>query len=255
MKKILGLVLFLCITFMFISCATIGSFEMLDNNILVSYNCKNIPKCCEQYKFFTNTTFSSYFYDPNFLIGETVKNNLTKPVCLDKLPNHLKPKDPILEYLPKKDVINYYIVDKSAIFLYSFRLEIDKDKLNNASDATISYSKAMNNVSYWKEKADIAAQPMIEKSRSVPYTAYRSVSKPVTRFRYNYFTGRNEAYTDYEYYQEPYTAYRIEKYMAPNPDYNPKLADEYTKNYIYWQEVSFKYKKAAQIDWYNLYFN
>lgn len=256
MKKIIIFILSLIMTVgVFISCATIGSFEMLDDNILVSYNCKNIPKCCEQYKFFTNISFSSYFYDPNFLIGETVKNNLTKPVRLDKLPNHLKSKDPILEYLPKKAVINYYTVDKSAIFLYSFKLEVDKDKLDNTSDATFNYSEAMNNVSYWKERADIAAQPMIEKSRRVPYTAYRSVSKPVTRFRYNYFTERNEAYTDYEYYQEPYTAYRTEKYMAPNPDYNPTLADEYTKKYIYWQQVSFKYKEAAQIDWYNLYFN
>lgn len=97
--------LFLCsllFVLVFTSCATVGSFEMLDNNTLVSYNCKDIPKCCEQYKFFTNVSFSSYFYDPNFLIGRSVKDNLVKPVRLEKLPNYLKAKGPILEYLPKK---------------------------------------------------------------------------------------------------------------------------------------------------------
>lgn len=240
---------------LFTSCATVGSFEMSSNNTLVSYNCKDIPKCCEQYKFFTNASFSSCFYDPNFLIGRSVKNNLTKPVRLVKLPNYLKAKGPILEYLPKEAVINYYIIDKAVIFLYSFTLEIDKSKLDSVAAATVSYSKAMNNAIYWKERADIAAQPMIEKSRSVPYTAYRSASKPVTRFRYNYFTEQNEAYTDYEYYQEPYTAYRAEKYMAPNPDYNPTLAAQYTENYTYWQEAIFSSKETTQIDWYKLYFN
>ena len=106
-----------------------------------------------------------------------------------------------------------------------------------------------------EKRADIAAQPMIERSRRVPYTAYRSASRPVTRFRYNYSTSQNEAYTDYEYYQEPYTAYRTERYMAPNPDYNPILAVQYTENYTYWQEVAAKAKEATHIDWYNLYFN
>lgn len=250
--------LFLCsllFVLVFTSCATVGSFEILDNNILVSYNCKNIPKCCEQYNFFTNVSFSSYFYSPNFLIGRSVKDNLVKSVRLEKLPNYLKAKGPILEYLPKEAIINYYIIDKAAIFLYSFTLDIDKDKLDSVSAATIDYSKAMNNAIYWKDRADIAAQPMIEKSRNVPYTAYRSVSKPVTRFRYNYFTEQNEAYTDYEYYQEPYIAYRTEKYMAPNPDYNPTLAAQYTENYTYWQEKIFRAKEATQIDWYKLYFN
>ena len=255
MKKILmGIVLFLCTTFMFTSCLSFcllellsndyeTSFEILDDNILVSYNCYNIPECCKQYKFFTNVSFSSYFCDSNFLIGYDVdvfvKNSLTKPVRLDKLPNHLKSKGPILEYLPKKGIINYYIIiSKSEISLYSFILEIDKDKLNNVSDATISYSKVMDNVHYWKGMTDKAVQPMIEKSREVPYTKYESV------------------YKNGGYYQVPYTAYRIEEYMVPNPDYNPTLADEYTKKYIQWQEESFKYKEAAQqIDWYNLYLN
>lgn len=239
----------------FTSCATVGSFEMLDNNNIVSYKCKDIPKCCEQYKFFTNASFSSYFYDPNFLIGRTVKDNLTKPICLEKLPSYLKAKGPILEYLPKEAIVNYYTIDKDAIFLYSFTLKIDNDKLDIVSTATVNYSEAINNAIYWKERADMAAQPMIEKSRSVPYTAYRSASKPVTRFRYNYFTEQNEAYTDYEYYQEPYTAYRTEKYMAPNPDYNPALVVQYTENYTHWQEKAFIAKEATKIDWYKLYFN
>ena len=250
--------LFLCsllFVLVFTSCATVGSFEMLDNNILISYNCKDIPKCCEQYKFFTNTSFSSNFYDPNFLIGKTINDNLTKPVRLEKLPNYLKVKSPILEYLPEECIINYYIINKSAKFLYSFALKIDKDKLDSVSTATNSYSKAVDSAIYWKKKADIVVQPMIEKSRSVPYTAYRTASKPVTRFRYNYFTKQNEAYTDYEYYEEPYTAYRTEKYMSPNPDYNPALAVQYTENYTHWQEMIFKYKEATQINWYTLYFN
>lgn len=256
MKKIVFYFLYsLVFTLILTSCATTGSFEMLDNSTLISYKCKDVPKCCEKYKFFTNVSFSSYFYDPNFLIGKTIEGNLTKPVRLEKLPSYLKAKGPILEYLPEKAVVNYYTVDKAAVFLYSFTLKIDKNKLETTATNTANYSKAMNSVIYWKEKADIAAQPMIEKSRSVPYTAYRSVSKPVTHFRYNYFTKQNEAYTTYEYYQEPYTAYRTEKYMAPNPDYNPTLAIQYTENYNYWQEVASKTKRAVQMDWYELYFN
>ena len=85
---------------------------------------------------------------------------------------------------------------------------------------------------------DKTVQPMIEKSRSVPYTEYESV------------------YKNGGYHQIPYTYYRTEEYMVPNPDYNPTLADEYTKKYIYWQEVSDEYKETVQqIDWYNLYLN
>lgn len=252
-KALMGLVLSLFTTFMFTSCLSFCllellcndsemSFEMLDNNILVSYNCNDIPECCEQYKFFTNTSFSSYFCDPNYLIGKDIEvfvnKSLTKPVRLDELPNHLKSKDPILEYLPEKGVINYYIINKSEVFLYSFMLEIDKDKLNNVSDTTINYSKIMDDVHYWKGMTDKTVQPMIEKSRSVPYTEYESV------------------YKNGGYYQIPYTYYRTEEYMVPNPDYNPTLADEYTKKYIYWQEVADEYKEAVQqIDWYNLYLN
>lgn len=243
--------------FVLSSCLTVGPLEKLDNNTLLSYNCKNIPKCCEHYAIFTNVSFSSKSYDPNFIIGKAVENILTKPIHLEKLPNYLKAKSPILEYL-QEGIINYYVIDKTTakVSLYSFVLEIDKDKLDHMASATFNYSKAIDFAVSYKRKAAIAAQPFIEKSRRVPYTDYMAVSKPVTRFRYNYFTRQNESYTEYERFQEPYVNYRIENYMVPNSDYDPALAAQHTEDSTCWQEEAIRIEREAdQINWYSLYFN
>lgn len=245
------------IPFLFFGCVTTGTFEVSsDGKTLLSYGCEGIPECCEKNKFFTNYSFSKDFYDPNYVIGNRIKNNLDKPRRLQNLPSTLKRKSPILEYSLDDNIINYYVFDKNSIMCYSFKLEINYDNLKRMVEVTNNYTKCLSNAIYWKDRADIAAQPMIEKSRSVPYTAYRSASKPVTRFRYNYFTKQNEAYTDYEYYQEPYTAYRTEKYMAPNPDYNPSASVEYQNNSNYWKDLFTKYKSESQsFSWFTLYYN
>lgn len=173
-------------------------------------------------------------------------------------------KNTILIFDSTTNIIDFYITEKKNISKYSFLINIDNQKLSDVSNFSFEYDAALSKYYYWKNEAEEAANPMMEKTRSVPYTAYRSVLKTrtVTKYRtqYDFYSGMSyqEPYTDYEYYtvQEPYTAYRTEKYLAPNPKYNPTASIEYQNTATKYESQALQIQeKINNIIWYNVYFN
>lgn len=264
-KHILFILCFFVASFICVSCATTGKLEYVGNkSVVYGYSVDQIPETCEKYQLFTSTIFSKSYYNPNFIIGRHIKNNLTKPIFVKSLPNGIRKNDRLLVFDNTTNVIDFYITEKKNTLKYSFLINIDNQKLSDASSLSFEYDAVLNKYYYWKNEAEEAANPVMEKTRQVPYTAYRSVSKTrtVTKYRtkYDFYSGVSyqEPYTDYEYYkvQEPYTAYRTEKYLAPNPKYNPTASIEY-------QSMATKYESQAiqiqekinSITWYSVYFN
>lgn len=174
----------------------------------------------------------------------------------------MKKKKTIFVFNQETNIVDFYLVQKALIEKYSFKVIIDSEKLNIYADYTNKYTYAINSYIYWKEKAEDAFSPMIEKTRSVSYTAYQTVSKSraVTKYctRFTTYGTYQEPYTDYEYYTvtEPYTAYRTETYMASNPNYNPTAALEYQDNASNWEKHASKIDdELKNIKYYTVYYN
>ena len=263
--KIKSIFLYLIASFICVSCATTGKLEYVGNkSVVYGYSVDQIPETCEKYQLFTNTIFSKSYYNPNFIIGRCIKNNLTKPIFVKSLPNGIRKNDRLLVFDNTTNVIDFYITEKKNTLKYSFLINIDNQKLSDTSSLSFEYDAVLNKYYYWKNEAEEAANPMMEKTRQIPYTAYRSVSRmrTVTKYRtkYDFYSGMSyqEPYTDYEYYtvQEPYTAYRTEKYLAPNPKYNPTASIEYQNTATKYESQALQIQeKINNIIWYNVYFN
>lgn len=135
----------------------------------------------------------------------------------------------------KNDGSLFYITSNYSYSLYAFKLTIDQSKLQNYAHLTASYSRISSSIKNNEDLISTYSNPNVERTRQVPYTAYRKVQKRRTVTKYRTVTtsqgSRQEPYTDYEtYYEsEPYTAYRSESYLAPNPNYNPTRAAEIEK--------------------------
>lgn len=260
MKKLLYL---LVVAMFFTSCVSTGILEIVDNKkVIYNVDVESLPKSCEKNQIFTTITFSKDYYDPNYVIGNLIKGNLDRPVFLSTLPPGLKKKNTILVFDPNTYIVDFYKVQKTTIEKYSFKVDIDFKNLEYLAKLTKDFTSTVESYSYWKSRADDAAKPLIEKTRSVPYTAYRTVSKSraVTKYRtvFTTYGSYQEPYTDYEWYTvtEPYTAYRLESYMAPNPNYNPTASIEYqeTANKYFEEGVTLK-EKIGNISYYKVWYN
>lgn len=246
MKKINWIFIIFTVMF-FISCQS-TSF-VADENLTVLYD-KDIPAACEKSKLFTSIKFSSYYKDPNYIIGSRVESNLTNPKTVEQLPISFKKRRSIIAFNKETNVLEIYKRDEKIYSQYSFTVKINIEQLKNLADLTFEYETAIDKSAYWLKEADDAVNPLIEKTRSVPYTAYRSVSRPVTQYFWD-----GTPYTTYIYEQEPYTAYRLETYMAPNPKYDPTSVEKY-RSYAasYAAEASRAESKINAISFYELYF-
>ncbi len=122
-------------------------------------------------------------------------------------------------------------INKKNYSLCSYYVFINYEKVMHYDELTAKYQSYKKIISSNNKLIENYYTEYFEKSRKVPYTAYRTVqkSKPVTYYRTvldGYGNLYQEPYTVYEYYdvQEAYTAYKTEYYDAPNPNYNPKKA-------------------------------
>lgn len=124
----------------------------------------------------------------------------------------------------------YIVFDNDIYSLYSFALDIDQEKVQEYESLVVSYGNIGSSIESNERRISLYNSPTIEKTRQVPYTAYRRVkkSRSVTKYRTVKTSSGSyqEPYTAQEsYYEsEPYTAYRSETYNSLNPDYNPARA-------------------------------
>lgn len=249
---------------LFTSCVSLN-VENLGTALIYS-NIKSAADTLEDAKVFGN--FKDCYYKVNWGIGNTIDHNLTRPKTIESLPVELQNLK-----LRRKDIIvvddmhvDYYVYDKKNKLynVYSSDVELNYDNISKncelCKDLKSYYHDSevsLNNSIYYNKQ-------YLQKSREVPYTAFRSVrhSITVTKYRacYDYVLGitYQEPYNDVEYYytQEPYTAYRTEYYDVPNLDYSPEKSDKWYDYYEYCnkriQEIE---TEIESLDLYDVYFS
>lgn len=242
--------------------------------VIESRKSLDLKEACKEHSFFTENIGGDYWPSPNEAIAEKIEifvensvasfvssssENLSSPLSDSSAFSGQKKvfssKNAVLSYLKtnydvyfspskssydnflilKNDGEIFYITLNYSYSLYAFKLSIDQSELQNYGSLTASYSKISSSIKSNENLISTYSNPNVERTRQVPYTAYRKVQKyrSVTKYRTvrNGTSSTQEPYTDYEtYYEsEPYTAYRYETYLAPNPDYNPTRAAELEK--------------------------
>lgn len=236
----------------------------------------DLPDACKKYSFFTENVGGDYWPSPNEAIAEKLENLVESSVAsfvssssenssLSSLSDSsafsgqnklFSSKSAVFSYLKtnydvyfspskssyenflilKTDGSLFYITSNYSYSFYAFKLSIDQAELQNYTKLTSSYSRISSSIKNNENLISTYSNPNVERTRQVPYTAYRQVQKRRTVTKYRTVTTSSgsyqEPYTDYEtYYEsEPYTAYRSESYLAPNPDYNPTRAAEIEKD-------------------------
>lgn len=219
MKKKIGWTSIAFAAMLMVSCQTMEVVQLGSTTLVYG---DDISAICENQQLFTKVVASSYYKDPNRIIGEIIANNLTKPKMIEKLPISFKRRKSIVSFDKDSKVFEYYLREGEVYKQYSFIVSIDDSELKKFAELTFDYEDAMDKGKYWEKEADDAVNPLIEKIRRVPYTSYMPVSRPVT-----HYTWDGKPYTIYTLVQEPYTAYRSESYMVPNPKYDPTSVEKY----------------------------
>lgn len=240
--------IFLSFLMLLAGCASTGKLNTSSSDLkaIESKDALDLPEACKEHSFFIGGVDGSGAEEANEAIAKGIES--------------LSLADGGKSFLAKKDVFSYletsydvsfspsrsrydnflilkdggnlfYIVfDNNIYSLYSFVLDIDKEKTREYESLVVSYGNISSSIKSNERKISSYNSPTVEKTRQVPYTAYRRVkkSRSVTKYRTVKTSSGSyqEPYTAREsYYEsEPYTAYRSETYLAPNPDYNPARA-------------------------------
>lgn len=243
--------------------------------VIESKKTLDLPDACRKYSFFTENVGGDYRPGPNEAVAEKLENLVESSVAgivSSSSENSSSPlsdssaffgrkklfssKSAVFSYLKmnydvyfspskssyenflilKTDGSLFYITSNYSYSFYAFKLSIDQSKLQNYTKLTSSYSRISSLIINNENLISTYSNPNVERTRQVPYTAYRKVQKRRAVTKYRTVTTSSgsyqEPYTDYEtYYEsEPYTAYRSESYLAPNPNYNPTRAAEIEKD-------------------------
>lgn len=248
-------------------CVSTGNLNISNPDLKAIESKKTIDlkEACKEHSFFTENIENDYWPSPNETIAGQIENlvqnqveSFLKSNSEDSPVNSLSEKklfpskNAVFSYLKtnydvsflpskskydnflilKNDRQLFYITMNYSYSLYAFKISIDQLKVKEYESLTTSYSLLSLRIKSNQEGISIYVNPNIEKTRQVPYTAYKKVQKlrSVTKYRTVRTSSGSykEPYTGTEtYYEnEPYTAYRSEKYLAPNPNYNPMRAAE-----------------------------
>lgn len=214
----------------------------------------DLEQTCAEYAFFTDNIKRQSWPDPNEAIAAKIESFASsshengEPAAAGTFSSRKEVflylrEEYGLSFAPSKSSYEnflilasggelFYITFNKVYSLYVFSFAPDKEELQRYSNLTALYEINEKAIKANESRISSCRNPTIEKTRQVPYTAYRRVkkSRSVTKYRTVKTSAGSyqEPYTAREaYYEnEPYTAYRTEKYLSPNPDYNPSRAEE-----------------------------
>lgn len=254
-------------------CASTGKLNVSDPNLkaIESKKSLDLKEACKEHSFFTENVGGDYWPSPNEAIAEKLEalvensvasfvnssseNSSSDSSAVSEQKMLFSSKNAVFSYLKTKydvyfspskssyenflilktDGSLFYITTNYSYSLYAFKLSIDQSGLQNYTKLTSSCSWISSSIKNNENLISTYSNPNVERTRQVPYTAYRKVQKRRTVTKYRTVTTSSgsyqEPYSGYEtYYEsEPYTAYRSESYLAPNPNYNPTRAAELEK--------------------------
>ena len=245
--------------FLLCSCASIGNLNYTDDGIIAIESVGKLDynaTFTERKLITTKNIGGTYWKNPNEVIASDLQKYTEESKSFtSKSSLFLFLKDNYnLVFSPTKKIYEHFILmagnveengdfnlyffcikklSKNNYSLCTYYIFVNYEKLTLYDDLTAKYQIYEELISSNKNLIENYYTEYLEKTRQVPYTAYRTVqkSRPVTRYRtvyglYGY--SYQQPYTDYEYYtvQEAYTAYRTEYYYVPNPDYNPRKTAE-----------------------------
>lgn len=249
-------VLILFLALLLSGCAAIGKLNTSAVGVKAIESRKplDLAQACVEYAFFTDNIKRQSWPDPNEAIAakiESLASSSQENGETAAAGTFSSRKDVFLylreeyglSFAPSKSSYDnfliladggklFYITFNKSYSLYAFSFAPNQEELQRYSNLTALYEMNEKAIKANESRISSCRNPTIEKTRQVPYTAYRRVKKSRNVTKYRTVKASSGSYQEpyaarETYYEnEPYTAYRTEKYLSPNPDYNPSRADE-----------------------------